>query len=222
MTFSFLGARATGDVPERREPVLSARVFERSPGGRLVAAAAAAVARGGLLRVLRRQGLAGLHPQREPLQLDEGRHESHPRQRRRLYVPVSVLLFLLLLLLLLLTRYFSLFFCFAFSPGLGSRVYGERLLTWKTTFVCLLDTPNSLPEEKRFDVMTLVGLSFFLFLYLERVGGGVGGRALPYSNYFILFAVVVERLNSFAHFHQKNSQFFQIFFLFYFFCFDWP
>ena len=174
MTFSFLGARATGDVPERREPVLSARVFERSPGGRLVAAAAAAVARGGLLRVLRRQGLAGLHPQREPLQLDEGRHESHPRQRRRLYVPVSVLLFLLLLLLLL-TRYFSLFFCFAFSPGLGSRVYGERLLTWKTTFVCLLDTPNSLPEEKRFDVMTLVGLSFFLFLSGTGRGVWVGG-----------------------------------------------
>ena len=41
--------------------------------------------------------------------------------------------------------------------GLGSRVYGERPLTWQTTFVCLLQTPNSLPEDKRFDVMTLVG-----------------------------------------------------------------
>nr|CAG4638252.1 EOG090X017M [Cyclestheria hislopi] len=37
----------------------------------------------------------------------------------------------------------------------GSRIFGDRSLTWETSLTCLLQIPKCLPEDKRFDVMTL-------------------------------------------------------------------
>lgn len=41
-------------------------------------------------------------------------------------------------------------------PAMGSRVYGEERLTWESVLACLLQTSVCLPEDKCFDVMTLV------------------------------------------------------------------
>jgi len=41
------------------------------------------------------------------------------------------------------------------DDSLGSRVYGEKPLTWQTTLTCLLRTSPCLAEDKRFDVITL-------------------------------------------------------------------
>ncbi|XP_059351201.1 protein wings apart-like isoform X2 [Daphnia carinata] len=41
------------------------------------------------------------------------------------------------------------------DDSVGSKVYGNKSLTWNTTFVCLLQTSLCLPEDKSFDVMTL-------------------------------------------------------------------
>lgn len=41
------------------------------------------------------------------------------------------------------------------DDSVGSKVYGNKSLTWDTTFVCLLQTSLCLPEDKSFDVMTL-------------------------------------------------------------------
>lgn len=43
-----------------------------------------------------------------------------------------------------------------FFLAVGSKVYGDKSLTWDTVFTCLLHTSMSLPEEKSFDIMTLV------------------------------------------------------------------
>nr|CAG4640633.1 EOG090X017M [Eulimnadia texana] len=37
----------------------------------------------------------------------------------------------------------------------GSKIFGEIPTTWTTTFTCLLEIPENLPEEKRFDIMAL-------------------------------------------------------------------
>jgi hypothetical protein len=42
------------------------------------------------------------------------------------------------------------------SVAVGSKVYGEKPLTWETALVCLLQTSVCLPEDKSFDIMTLV------------------------------------------------------------------
>lgn len=43
-----------------------------------------------------------------------------------------------------------------FFTAIGSRVFGDRPSTWEVTLTCLLHTSPCLPEDKRFDIMTLV------------------------------------------------------------------
>lgn len=59
---------------------------------------------------------------------------------------------------------------FFLPSAVGSKVYGDKPLTWETTLVCLLQTSLCLSEEKSFDIMTLVeGLSKLLAVSKSKI-----------------------------------------------------
>ena len=55
----------------------------------------------------------------------------------------------------------------SFFLAIGSKVYGDKSLTWETSLTCLLHTSLCLPEDKSFDIMTLVRIILFVFQYSD-------------------------------------------------------